>query len=492
MYGLTRLPYHPRPMFTALSVARTSRPTIILAVCKDRLRVPHAYRSNTEAKAALKGTLSRGAAGALSGDGRFLTLGLGESKKLTTRAARDIGAKLVKALHAANITSAILVSDELDERLGRAIGEGLGLANWSFDTYRGTASKRAKAAGRLTIEGGDTALHRGLSRGLRLSESVNVARAFAATPPNICNPTWVAGHARALGRSSRLRCRIIDAKQAKRLGLGGLLAVGQASDSPPCLVVLEHKPARARGPHVALVGKTITYDTGGYSLKVNNGMKGMKYDKCGGAAVLGAMHAIAAAKLPIRVTAVLACAENMVAGNAYRPDDIITLHNGVTVEVTNTDAEGRLVLADALSWVESVAKPDLIVDLATLTGGVVVALGHFCAGYFCGDAALRKSVESAATETDERVWQLPLWEDHRDFMRSDHADILNSNPARSAHPIQGAAFLSYFVNPETPWAHIDIAGVGNTESAKGPTGVGPTGFGVRLLASLAEELAAKR
>ncbi len=478
-------------MFKDIKVGHPTRPIAVLAVCKDRRRVPHAYRANAQAKAAVSSPLATADAGSLNGDDRFLVLGLGDSRKLSTRVARQVGARLVAALHRAGVERAVIVSDELNERLGQALGEGIELANWAFDAHAGTARKRAAAKGSLTIEGGDAPLHRAMAKGTRLAASVNIAREFAATPPNVCRPTWVAQLGKKLARTTGLRCKVIDAKQATRLGMGGLLAVGQGSDSPPCLVVLEHRPARARGPHVALVGKTITYDTGGYSLKVNNGMRGMKYDKCGGAAVIGAMHAIAAAKLPIRVTAVLACAENMVSNNAYRPDDIITMHNGVTVEVTNTDAEGRLVLADALSWVCRTAKPDVVVDAATLTGGVVTALGHFCAGYFCEDESLRESLEACAAATDERIWRLPLWDDHREYMRSPHADILNSNPARAAHPIQGAAFLSYFVDSAIPWAHIDIAGTSNTEGRDGPTGAGPTGYGVRLLTSFVERLATR-
>jgi leucyl aminopeptidase len=202
--------------------------------------------------------------------------------------------------------------------------------------------------------------------------------------------------------------------------------------------------------------------------------------------VLGAMQAIAELDLPIEVHALLAAAENMVSGDSMRPDDIITMYNGVTVEITNTDAEGRLVLADALTYAEQDLGATAIVDVATLTGGVVVALGHFCAGWFCNDEALTRAFESASEESGERLWRLPLWKEHRDFMRGQHADLINSNPARSAHPIQGAAFLSHFVGEKTPWAHVDIAGVGNVDSANDLFVAGPTGWGVRLLADWVE------
>jgi len=281
---------------------------------------------------------------------------------------------------------------------------------------------------------------------------------------------------------------VISYTQAIELGLNGVVNVGMGSDKKPCMIILEHNPKKKTNPkeHLCLVGKTITYDTGGYSLKISNGMKGMKYDKNGGMGVLGAMEAIANLNVPTRVTAILPCAENMVSSNAYRPDDIIKMFNGVTVEVTNTDAEGRLVLADGLAWACKKIKPTKIVDMATLTGGVVVALGSFCAGLWCNDSTLKKQIEKAATETSERVWELPLWEDHRDYMRAKHADLHNSAPARGAHPIQGAAFLSFFVDGNIPWAHIDIAGVSSVELDRGLYCAGPTGWGVRLLTRLAE------
>ena len=238
---------------------------------------------------------------------------------------------------------------------------------------------------------------------------------------------------------------------------------------------------------LVLIGKTITYDTGGLSLKINNGMVGMKRDKDGGCAVLGAMHAIATVIQPNRpVVALLAIAENSISDEAYRPDDVITYRNGVTVEVTNTDAEGRLVLADALCWACEKEGPSAIIDLATLTGGVVVALGSTYAGMFCENDALRAKVEAASASSGERVWRLPMHQEYRDLMKSPVADILNSNANRKAHPIQGAAFLSYFVDDNIPWCHLDIAGVHVAESNKGAFVDGPTGWGTRLLAELVD------
>lgn len=431
-----------------------------------------------------------------AGTGAVLA-GLGRRADFTPATARTLGARLVKALDRMGHARVRIILPEPAassgwtlEDAGRALGEGMALANWRMDAFDGAATRRPPARPSLDVDAEDAEMRGGVARGLVMGEAANYARRLGATPPNVCNPAWVAQEAKRLGRAVGLRVKVIGFQEAQALGMGGLVNVGKGSESDPCIIVLEHRPRQvapaARRQHLVLVGKTLTYDTGGYSLKVNNGMKGMKYDKMGGMAVLGAMQAIAGLRLPIRVTAVLAAAENMVSGDSVRPDDIITMHNGATVEVTNTDAEGRLVLADALSWSCRELAPTAIVDVATLTGGVVVALGGFCAGYFCEDAGLRERLEAASRDTGEKLWRLPLWNEHRDFMRGQHADLINSNPARSAHPIQGAAFLSFFVDKEIPWAHVDIAGVANIEGATDLHAAGPTGWGVRLLTELAE------
>ena len=432
--------------------------------------------------------------------GQLVLLGAGRRADCTSATARTLGAKLVRALDrigaaALRIEPAASLAQGRSRRFdaGQAFGEGLAIANWRVDSFDGTATRKEPRRARLAADADDREFADGIARGLAIGASVNEARRIAATPPNICTPDWVASQCRSLARAHGMRCSVIPYAKAASLGMGGLTAVGRGSAHKPCLVSLEHRPRQvsraARGAHLVLVGKTITYDTGGYSLKVNNGMKGMKYDKCGGAAVIGAMHAIASLRLPLHVTALLPAAENMVSDDSYRPDDIITMHNGVTVEVTNTDAEGRLVLADALSWACRELAPTAIVDMATLTGGVVTALGKFSAGLFCNDDGLRSRVEDAARSTGEKVWQLPLWPEHREYMRAQHADIINSNPSREAHPIQGAAFLAYFVDSGVPWAHVDIAGVSSSETPSDLCVPGPTGWGVRLLTSLAERMA---
>ena len=490
-------------MFRTIRTGSPRRSTLVVGIFQSTQRRPAALEELDESTGgaitdAMKTPGFSGQAGTSAASGSVLVVGLGEKSSATLETIRTTGAHVRSELERRGDTAAAIELDSTvpssvgsSEEIGQAFAEGVGLSNWVFTTHRGTAADKTDDAARLALTSNCSDVRAGLRRGLMLAEAVNTARELAATPPNICHPSWVASQARKLARSTGLHCRVINATEATKLGMGGLLNVGKGSAQKPCLIILEHRPSKPTSDErLVLVGKTITYDTGGYSLKSGNGMKGMKYDMCGGAAVFGAMQAIASLKLPVRVFGVLPCAENMVSDVAYRPDDIITMSNGVTVEVTNTDAEGRLVLADALAYSCSKLKPTRIVDLATLTGGVVVGLGHFCAGMWCNDRTLRRSIESASDASGELVWRMPLWESHRQFMRSRHADLWNSAPSRNAHPIQGAAFLSYFVDDDVPWCHLDIAGTATTDKDTDLCVSGPTGFGVRLCAALAADLAA--
>lgn len=373
---------------------------------------------------------------------------------------------------------------------GRAVGEAFGLLSWSYDTLRGSATTKAKRQS-LNLRGGDAAFAKGMKRGLGLAEGSNTARRLSQTPPNIATPDWMASEAKAMARKAGLKCTVFKGQKLVDEKMEGLINVGKASENKPCLIRLEYTPARTKkgAKPIVLIGKTMTYDSGGLSIKVGGGMKGMKRDKDGGCGVFGAMEIIGKVIKPdVPVVALLACAENSISDEAYRPDDVLTFRNGVTVEVTNTDAEGRLVLADALCWACDKEKPAAIIDMATLTGGVVVALGSVYGGLWCDDDGLRGVIECSGAATGERVWRLPHHPEYNAMMKSPIADIVNSAPVREAHPIQGAAFLSYFVDKTIPWAHIDIAGVHATDRDKGPFIAGPTGFGARLAAEVVEML----
>lgn len=447
------------------------------------------------------------------GPKRLLIAGLGEAETFTSNAVRLATAQVVRTAFAARVSHVRLeamagIGSKLDpEEAGHAIADGLAIAGFDFSQFKGAANKAEDPNKplNLTLEA-EAALRESMVVGLKIGQGLSTARRLAATPPNVANPAYIVSASRKLARATGLRCTVIDSTKARQIGMGGLLAVGGAGSTPPALICLEHKPKnwdrtsnrrpgdkpRRKGP-ILLVGKAITFDTGGYSLKTGGSMARMKYDKCGGMAVIGAMEAIARLKLPAHVVGLVPCAENLIDQRAYRVNDIITFCNGVTCEVTNTDAEGRLVLADALAYGTKRYKPAAVIDLATLTGGVVVALGSSCAGLFCNNDLLRKKLEAAARKTGEQVWRLPLWNEHRVQMKGTHADLVNAAD-RKAHPIQGAAFLSHFVGdqapkkmPTIPWAHLDIAGVADIEQDPGESALytkGPTGFGVRLLARL--------
>jgi leucyl aminopeptidase len=482
-------------MFKSIRVASGRAPMVIVGVASGVKRLPAGAVGPSEPSVrALRDGLRRPGFRAEAGEllvvgERAALLGLGAPDGLTLERLRTVGGRLIRGLdrvapRAVELRVAGVVERVgLDaRRVGQAIAEGAVLANWRIDMFAGHSSRSGEPSPALALRAADKSIDSGLREGLVIAEAVNEARRLAATPANHCTPASMAREARALAKKSGLTCRVIGAEQARQQGMGGLVNVGRGSRNKPCLIQLEHRPARSRkGVKLVLIGKTITFDTGGYSLKPRDGMKGMKYDKCGGCAVLGAMRAIATLKLPVHVVALLPAAENMVSDDAYRPDDIITMYDGTTVEVTNTDAEGRLVLADALAYASRRLRPTAIIDVATLTGGIVVALGSWSAGLFCNHDPLREGIEAAAEASGEPVWRMPLWEQHRDFMRAKHADLWNSGPKRDGHPIQGAAFLSYFVEGSIPWAHLDIAGVASVGADTDLYATGPTGYGVRLL-----------
>ncbi len=487
-------------MYSSVTTGSSRSPVHVVAVFSEPAGLPRGLDLPDGDKKALKQALDTPGFKADAGEtcpagAKHLLLGLGTRDGLDADRLRTAAARLLKACHRRGDSAIRLHLDAIPARtmdraiVARTFGEALGVARWRVDHFDGTATKREKASGKLTVVANDAEGKAAIDEGLTVAEAVNEARRLGATPPNVCNPPWFAAEARKLARGRGLKTTVITYQKAQELGLNGIVNVGRGSDAKPNMVILEHKPRKARrGVRLCLVGKTMTYDSGGYSLKIQGSMQGMKYDGCGGYAVLGAMLAIAALDLPVHVIGLMPCAENMIDGDAYRPDDIVEMYNGVTVEVTNTDAEGRMILADGLAWACEQYEPTAIVDVATLTGGVVVALGSTYAGLWSTDDELAAHVDAAGAETGEKVWRMPLHEDYRDQMRAKHADIWNSSPKRDAHPIQGAAFLSYFVPEDVPWAHVDIAGTAESEGDAVHV-PGPSGFGVRLLTELAARYA---
>jgi leucyl aminopeptidase len=325
------------------------------------------------------------------------------------------------------------------------------------------------------------------------ARAVHLARDLANAPSSTKSPTWLAEQATAVARAAGVAVRVLDEDDLAVQGFGGLLAVGMGSVRPPRLVELTYTPTGPRSdprPHLVLIGKGITFDSGGISLKPSDSMPAMKTDMAGAAAVLAVLSAAVELQVPARVTGLLACAENMPSGSAMRPSDVITHYGGRTVEVLNTDAEGRLVLADCLAYADARLRPDFMVDIATLTGAVGIALGRRDAAMFATDERLARALNRAAEASGERLWRMPFVEDYRPAVDSDVADLSNVaiKPARfSAGSIVAALFLREFVG-ERAWAHLDIAATGRADADAEELTRGATGFGVRLLLRWLESL----
>ncbi|HEV2655971.1 MAG TPA: leucyl aminopeptidase, partial [Ktedonobacteraceae bacterium] len=340
----------------------------------------------------------------------------------------------------------------------------------------------------ILTEGAETAeAEEALKRGRALAEATNFARDLVNEPPSVLTPTEMAQRAQAMANQSGLECEIFDKEKIAALQMGGLLGVSQGSAEPPKFIILRYRGApQSDAKGLALVGKGITFDSGGISIKPAAGMDEMKGDMGGAAAVLGAMQAIAALKPAINVTALVPTCENMPSGTAYHPGDILRILNGKTIEIVNTDAEGRLILADALSYaVQQGLSP--IIDLATLTGGIVVALGSVMTGLFSNDEALTDEIIAAGRAAGEKYWPMPLDDEYGEAIKSDIADIKQTG-GRYASAVTAAKILENFVD-DTKWAHLDIAGTSYLDSKKSYQEKGATGVGVRTLAELAVRLA---
>ncbi len=308
-----------------------------------------------------------------------------------------------------------------------------------------------------------------------IADGVAMARTLGNLPGNVCHPSYLAAEARKLGQGAKqLSVRVLEEKQMKSLGMGAFLSVTAGTEQPAKLIVMEYRGGAQKAKPLVLVGKGITFDTGGISLKAGAGMDEMKFDMCGAASVFGTMKAVLGMELPLNVVALVAAAENMPSGSASRPGDIVRTMSGQTVEILNTDAEGRLVLCDALTYVERY-KPEAVVDIATLTGACVVALGHHASGLFSNDDALADALLAAGERSGDRAWRLPLWEDYQQQLRSNFADMANVG-GREAGSVTAACFLSRFAR-NFQWAHIDVAGSAWLTGAK----KGATGRPVRLL-----------
>jgi leucyl aminopeptidase len=413
------------------------------------------------------------------------TVSLGPRAKVNLETIRRAGGGAARWMNGCNVRRAQVDPAGLDElKIVGAIPafcEGLVLGGYGFDRYKSDRRKGGEVTVSVLVARNRAALTKTVQRTLTVTDAVNLAREWSHEPPNVVNPVTLAKRVAKLARACNLKCTVYDEKQLARMKAEAILSVGAASKTPSRLIVLEYRgssPKKAKP--VVLVGKALTFDTGGYSIKDKTGIVGMKYDKCGGMAVIGVLKAVAGLKLKTPVVGIIGAAENMISGEAYRPNDIITTMSGKTVEIISTDAEGRMVLADALTFAQKHYRPRAIIDLATLTGGVVVALGSVRAGLFSNNDALADKLLEAGENVDERLWRLPLDDDYLELIKGDDSDLKNS-AGRPAHPIIGGIFLKQFVDHKVSWAHLDIAGVSHCEKDLPYCPKGATGFGVRLL-----------
>jgi leucyl aminopeptidase len=423
---------------------------------------------------------------------RLLLVGAGDRGDYAMADVSSVAGTALRFLRKRNISSFALLPRSAGDaaQIAQAAMQGVITSQFELDKYK-TRDRNDKAVNNfvLCIEGAKAAdLKNGLSRGEIVGDSINLTRDLANEPPNILTPTEMARRAQEMAKQVGLKCEVLDEARMEKMGMGSLLSVSRGSEQPAKLIVLRYTPAKStakKGDLLALVGKGITFDTGGISIKPAENMDAMKYDMTGGATVIGTMRAIALLKPTIPVIGVVAAVENMPDGNASRPSDVVTAMNGKTVEILNTDAEGRLILADAVHYAETQGA-NRIIDMATLTGAVIVALGDINTGIMGNDQAFVEEIIACGKETGEEFWQLPVGKDYSKLIKSDIADVKNIGPRGKAGTIIGAVFIQEFVD-KAKWAHLDIAGTAWSDAVRPHQAKGPTGVAVRTLLRFIEK-----
>ena len=420
---------------------------------------------------------------------KLLLVGLGRRDKFTDETARVCSGKAalkVKELRLAEFS--IVQFAELDEGLVEAMTEGICLALYSFNLYRSLdAEQHTVETANILINSDSPRFQAAADRAMAITETVNYARDLGNLPPNDCPPAHLASQAALLANDPAIKVKVFDRYELEDMKMGGIVSVGKGSVNPPKLVVLEYNGGTDQKPYL-LVGKAVTFDTGGISIKPGEKMDEMKYDKCGGCTVIAIIKALSLLKAPTSVIGIVPAVENMPSGTSYRPGDILRMYNGKTVEVLNTDAEGRLILADAIAYGIATYSPRAVFDLATLTGAAIIALGSNVAALIGNNKQLIDRLKKFSEKTGEKMWELPLYDEFSDQIKSNFADVKNVG-GRPGGAITAAAFLSKFVS-DVPWIHMDIAGTawtqeGTFERSYNPKGA--TGFGVRTLVRLLSE-----
>jgi len=420
---------------------------------------------------------------------RLLLVGAGKREQFNGATLRKIAGAALRYLKAKSVKQIAFLVREKDatEESAQVVVEGLLAANFESDKYK-TDKKNDKSVDTLVLAGYSDAERaageKGLARGRVIADAQNFARDLVNEPSNKLTPKMLAEKAEAMAREAGLAVDILDEKKIADLKMGALLSVAQGSVEPPRMIVVTYTPPNLRpgAPVIALVGKAVTFDTGGISIKPADGMEKMKYDMAGGATMLGAIRALAALKPAVKVICVVPSTENMPGGKAQKPGDIQTAMSGKTIEVLNTDAEGRLILADAITYAKQLGATH-IVDAATLTGAIVVALANINVGVFGSDQPWTDKLLASAKATGEKMWQMPIDDEYREFIKGSVADIQNIGSGKGGGAITGAMFIKEFAG-DTPWIHLDIAGTAWNDDAKPWLAKGPTGVALRTLVHL--------
>jgi leucyl aminopeptidase len=424
---------------------------------------------------------------------RLLLVGAGKREQFNPGTLRKVAGAALRYLKARSVHKvAFLVREnDLNENAAQAVVEGVVVADFETDKYK-TDKKNDKFIETFAIAGfggaEQAAGEKGIARGRTIGEAQNFARDLVNEPSNKLTPRILAAKAEAMAKEAGLAVDILDEKKIAELKMGALLSVAQGGPEPPRMIVVTYTPANLKpgAPVVGLVGKAVTFDTGGISIKPADGMEKMKYDMAGGATMLGVMKALAVLKPNVKVICVVPATENMPGGTAQKPGDIQTAMSGKTIEVLNTDAEGRLILADGVHYAKQLGATHLV-DAATLTGAIVVALANVNVGVFGSDQAWTDKLLASAKTAGEKMWQMPLDDEYREFIKGSFADIQNIGSGKGGGAITGAMFIKEFAG-DTPWIHLDIAGTAWNDDAKAWLAKGPTGVALRTLVQLVTSL----
>jgi leucyl aminopeptidase len=424
------------------------------------------------------------------GPKRIMLIGLGKKEKYSKEYARIIAGKISLKVQELGLGEFSLVPfSVLDEDLAEAIFEGICLSTYKFSKYKSVPGKLPELNDvTILIDTDDPSIQAVFDKSNLIVDSVIFSRDLCNLPPNDCPPAELARVAMALANEYNLKVRVIERYEMESLGLNGIISVGKGSSNQSKLIIVEYHGASENQRPYLFVGKAVTFDTGGISLKPGEKMDEMKFDKCGGCSVLAVIRAAAALHLPLNIVAIVPSVENMPSGSSYRPGDIIRMYNGKTVEVANTDAEGRIILADSLAFGIRTYDPKAIIDVATLTGAAIIALGANVAAAISNNIPFMDKLKKASEKTGEKLWELPLYEEFHDQIKSNVADIKNLG-GRQGGAITAAAFLANFV-ADKPWIHLDIAGTAWTQDGtyeRSYIPKGATGYGVRTLVKLLQE-----